>query len=103
MNEIAAERSRDSPITSIKQNYLNLFYLFFDRPLIRQVPEEGYDTITSRFPRQSFAFDGFVNEFFPGISLELLEFIFSKVTLAMTSHVQSRVFYFPVFDATRIS
>jgi len=33
MNEIAAERSRDSPITSIKQNYLNLFYLFFDRPL----------------------------------------------------------------------
>ena len=36
MNEIAAERSRDSPITSIKQNYLNLFYLFFDRPL-------GYD------------------------------------------------------------
>lgn len=34
MNEIAAERSRDSPITSIKQNYLNLFYLFFDRPLV---------------------------------------------------------------------
>src|ERR1700679_1447911 len=31
-NEIAAECSRDSLSTSIKQNHPNLFYLFLDRP-----------------------------------------------------------------------
>ena len=53
MNEIAAERSRDSPITSIKQNYLNLFYLFFDRPQV--VPRLKLGKFTRKTVRNTFS------------------------------------------------